>query len=54
MTQEERNNLVDFCVHVVAYLEDQPIDRIDETVFTQMSDEDLLAEADWYDGILDK
>ena len=54
MTQEERNKLVNFCVDAVAYLEDRPSKDIDETVFTEMSDEDLIVEADWYDGILDK
>ena len=54
MTNEERRDLVLFCVHALAYLNDVSIEDVEPDEFLNMTDEQLEKEADWLDNLLNK
>ena len=54
MTSEERKDLVSFCVHAIAYLNDVSIEDVEPNKFLNMTDEQLEKEADWLDNLLNK
>jgi hypothetical protein len=51
MTHEERSKLIKFIVDAVWEVEGAVIPAI---ILHQLSDEELVKEADWYDYLLDK
>lgn len=52
MKQEERNELIRFCVMARADLEGIDIIDIEVDDFARLSDDELLREADWLDEVL--
>jgi hypothetical protein len=54
MTDEQRRDLVKFCVLATADLNGVEIVDVEPDKFLNMSDDELQREADWLDNLLDK
>lgn len=54
MTEEQRENLIDFIVESIAYLEDVPPIKIDRDKWAELSDAELEKEADWLECLMNK
>jgi hypothetical protein len=54
MTNEQRRDLIKFCVLAMADLHGVEITDVEPDEFMNMSDEELQKEADWLNDLLDK
>lgn len=54
MDNQEREQLIKFCIEATAYLHGVIVDYVDKLDFEKMSDEELKREADWLSDMLDK
>lgn len=54
MNEQDRQELINFCISVIADLNGVDVSDVEPGFLMEMSDDELIREADWLENLLNK